>query len=264
MTMATKMADTQENTNLSAKDLKVMIVCNDSHTEKELKEILVSGGIRDLGSSDEIKALKKMDKRKHPDLLFIGAAEYRKMDGNGFRLRDWQGNHFNTVVIGNRESEMPRLEFGTVTYLTQPLEYRKVENLVSNYLSMKKLENIEQSLSKIKQAVHPPKLKFSTRTGHIFLEPEEIIYLKADSNYTHVYLRNGKHITVSRSLRTFQVGLEDNLFARISRSAIININYLKEVDRVSKKCLLQVNDQQFKLSLSGSYAKQLLDKYHCC
>ncbi|MEJ2595465.1 MAG: LytTR family DNA-binding domain-containing protein [bacterium] len=250
--------------NLSAKELNVMIVCSNKKTEKELRQILQTGGVRLLKAKNGSNGLGIDENKPSPDLIFIGAKEYQQLEarkGKGLK-RAYPG----TVVIADTpHPSVQGLEFGNTTYLTEPLSYKKVEEIVSQYLMMRKLAKIEKVLTGLNRNVVPSRLRFSTRTGHVFLAPEEIIYLKADSNYTHVFLRDRKHITVSKSLRTFDVGLKDSDFVRISRSSIININYLKEIDRTSKHCLLHVNGQQFKLPLSGSYSKKLMEHYkNCC
>ncbi len=251
---------------LSAKDLNVMIVCSNKKTEKELKDILKAGGVHFLKSKNRSNGSGNDDDKLMPDLIFIDVKEYQRLEAQkGKRVSRTGPDPGTVVIVDAAHPSVDNLEFGHTTYITAPLSYKKVEEVISQYLMMHKLEKIEKVLTGLNRNVTPSRFKFSTRTGHVFLAPEEIIYLKADSNYTHVILRDRKHITVSKSLRTFDVGLKDSEFVRISRSAIININYLKEIDRSSKHCLLQVNGQHFKLQLSGSYTKALMDHYiNCC
>jgi two-component system LytT family response regulator len=58
----------------------------------------------------------------------------------------------------------------------------------------------------------------------------EIIFLEADINYTHFYLRNGKKITVAKTLKVFEIILENHHFYRIHRSFLINYNHLLSYD----------------------------------
>ena len=256
---------TANKTLLTARDLNVLIVSSDTDVTDKLKQVLRIGGVRNI---DTLAAgngsLKKVNESLH-DLLFISAGEFnriygRLINGPGKRTPDT----FTVVVDDSTTLERSGLEFGSVTYLSLPIEYVKLESIISNFLLIRKLGSIEKNISRINAEIIPQKLKFSTRAGHVFIHPGEIIYLKADSNYTHVHLRDRKNITVSKSLRTFDEGLGNNSFVRISRSAIINTEYLKSVDRANRHCLLEVNGQQFKLSLTGSYARALMDNYLSC
>lgn len=58
----------------------------------------------------------------------------------------------------------------------------------------------------------------------------DVIMLEGDGNYTHLHLVNGKKILLSKTLKAFCQLIQRNDFARIRRSYLINLNYLKEVD----------------------------------
>ena len=51
----------------------------------------------------------------------------------------------------------------------------------------------------------------------------DILYCKADDNYTEIYLEN-KKILVSKTLKYFEEALSDFAFARIHKSYLVNVN----------------------------------------
>jgi DNA-binding LytR/AlgR family response regulator len=59
------------------------------------------------------------------------------------------------------------------------------------------------------------------------IELSEIIYLKARNNYTDIYLSEGREITVSKTLKTFEKELLKVNFFRIDRGYVINIGFIK-------------------------------------
>jgi two-component system LytT family response regulator len=66
--------------------------------------------------------------------------------------------------------------------------------------------------------------------GRQNVNPEEVIRLEADVNYTRIYLSNGKNILVAKTLK--EIGNrfgECPKFFRISKSMIINIDCIKQI-----------------------------------
>lgn len=62
--------------------------------------------------------------------------------------------------------------------------------------------------------------------GYERISPSTIMMLKADSNYTIIYLINGKKILSSTNIGIFEKRLKDFLFFRPNRSVIINLEFM--------------------------------------
>ncbi len=61
------------------------------------------------------------------------------------------------------------------------------------------------------------------------LKAEEIIYLEASSNYTKLYLINGQIILSAKTLKNYETKLPSNIFLRIHRSFLINMQHVCDV-----------------------------------
>jgi two-component system LytT family response regulator len=53
------------------------------------------------------------------------------------------------------------------------------------------------------------------------------VYCEADSNYTKLFLANGKNYLLSKTLREVQEVLEERNFLRIHRQYLINLDHIK-------------------------------------
>lgn len=60
-------------------------------------------------------------------------------------------------------------------------------------------------------------------------EAHEIMYLKADANYTVFHLSNGKKLVMSYTLKTYEASHSG--FLRIHRGTLINPRYIKSLER---------------------------------
>ena len=76
----------------------------------------------------------------------------------------------------------------------------------------------------------------------------DVIMLEGDGNYTHVHLINGKKILLSKTLKVFCELFQQNDFARIRKSYLINLNYLKEVDLSGDVSVTMQTGQRIEIS----------------
>jgi len=67
-----------------------------------------------------------------------------------------------------------------------------------------------------------------TLTGITFVNSLNIIRCAADNNYTRIHLRTGKVLTASKTLKDYEIILENCGFFRCHRSHLINIKYVEE------------------------------------
>ena len=85
---------------------------------------------------------------------------------------------------------------------------------------------------------------------------EDILYLEADNNYTNICCVLGKNTTSTQNLKKLEdVLLKYPYFIRISRSVIINTNYLSTFDRTNKKCMLFADSKSYNLKVSREKLK---------
>ncbi len=105
----------------------------------------------------------------------------------------------------------------------------------------KKLTDLFHELSK------PRQLKFNTSTGFVLIDPAEIIYCQASRNYCEIFLTDGRREVVTKNMNQVGKLLPENQFFRISRFNIINLNFLRKVERKNHECILKVDNETYKL-----------------
>ena len=75
------------------------------------------------------------------------------------------------------------------------------------------------------------------------------MYLEADGNNTIIYLRNNTQIVSSQLMKKFEEILPSQIFYRIHKSYILNINYLQNCNRIDGGKALLTNG--ITLDISG-------------
>ena len=84
----------------------------------------------------------------------------------------------------------------------------------------------------------------------------EIVYLSSADNYVKFYLKNGKSVLTRSTISEMISRLPQNQFCQISRSSIINMNFISKVEK--NKVL--VND--LPLPITSTYRQKLIAQIH--
>lgn len=82
------------------------------------------------------------------------------------------------------------------------------------------------------------KLTFRSLNGLIFIDPKDIIYIKAEGNYSTFFLEKNRQETVTSNLGQIFVKLDTKTFIRIKRSYIINFKDLSKINISKRVCIL--------------------------
>ncbi len=80
-----------------------------------------------------------------------------------------------------------------------------------------------------------------TGKGIKFISFNDIIYCKAEGRYTNVYLKNGRSILTARLLKSFENKLPGDLFIRIHKSYIVNLDYISDYKKNINNLILVPN-----------------------
>ncbi len=207
------------------------------------------------GSVDQ--ALESVKKHK-PDLVFLDIDMPGK---DGFQLlsslKRAQIQPAIIFVTAYNQFAIDAIKHAAFDYLLKPVDIDELKLSIQRYrdevMTKASLGRIENLLLSLQQE----KLKFSSRTGTLYLNPSDIIYCQADGNYTDLMLTENKKQTVSINLGRLAEILPGNLFKKISRSLIINSQYLTEMNRKEKACKLKVGDSCIELKISSKYISSL-------
>ncbi len=104
----------------------------------------------------------------------------------------------------------------------------------------------------------PPPLLFElTRGGNkYFCEPTQIMLLIAENYYTKLVTTEGVFV-MRKPLKSFQDVLPSNLFKKIHRSTIVNVNYVSELAKVNDKGLEVIMKDGTRRKVSRNFVKEI-------
>jgi DNA-binding LytR/AlgR family response regulator len=95
--------------------------------------------------------------------------------------------------------------------------------------------------------------------GRIKINPKTILLLKAEVNYTQVYLEDGSSILSSITLGTLAKRLDKHPFFRPNRSVLINLEYMASFEKESAQIKME-NNEVFKISRRRT---KIFENFNC-
>ena len=167
-----------------------------------------------------------------PSLVFL---DVEMPVHNGFTLFDhFKEPNFNVIfTTAFQKYAIEAFRFSAIGYLLKPIDLEDLKIAIKKARDKREVLATKQKLKALKENLNSVcnKLALPTMDGYHFVELKNIIRCEAENNYTFFYLVGGKKILVSKTLKVFANLLEDHNFFRISRSDLVNLNYVDKFGR---------------------------------
>jgi two-component system LytT family response regulator len=244
--------------------LKAIIV----EDEKASRETLLSyigkycPKVNVVAEADSVKTALKEIKTHQPDLVFL---DVEMPYGNAFDLLDQVGDHnFETIFVTAYDHyAMKALNFSASYYILKPIDIDELVKAVDLVLSRREskehslrtrilIENIRIENKQLQKIILP------LLDGFEVVRVSDIIYCKADDNFTEFHFINGTKQLICRTLKFYDELLSGFDFVRIHKSNLINLQYLKRYKKGKGGQVILQND--ICLDVSATRKKELLER----
>lgn len=205
--------------------IKCYIIDDESDAIGLLKEYIEqTPGLELVGSSqDPLIALDEITGTLAPGITFMDV-DMRQL--SGMELAGMV-NLYTTVVFttGFTEYALQAFEIEAFDYLLKPINYERF------------LKCIQRAKRKMRQPVSDAGLdedffniKSEIKGRMVKIRFEEVIYVEGAANYIQIHTSGGKHMTYL-TMKDIEQALPQTFFARIHRSFIVNVNYVRVIER---------------------------------
>ena len=240
--------------------LKAVIIEDESSSREILRNYLAKycKNVNVLGEAASVKEGLELLTKTQPDVVFL---DVEMPYGNAFDLLDQLPERsFETVfVTAYNTYALEALNNHAAYYLMKPINIDELINSVSYVTEIKVKENaLEDRILKSKLNKAEGKITLPQQDGFLVLNISDILYCKADDNYTEIYLVN-KKLVVSKTLKYFEEALADHPFARIHKSYLVNVNEVIKYRKGKGGSVIVSNGKE--LLVSASKKKQLLSYF---
>ncbi|MEH6680815.1 MAG: LytTR family DNA-binding domain-containing protein [Sediminicola sp.] len=215
---------------------KTLIIDDEQHCIDRIEELLgtCSDTFQVVGRARSVETALKLVDGLRPDLVFL---DVQVQDRTGFDfLRALKKIEFFVIFTTAFEKyAVQAFKVSALDYLLKPIGREEFQEALNKYVERHNSSVLQQKMEVLLHNLAPdpmPKrITIPTLEGYSFLEMADIVRCQSDVNYTHIFLRDGQKITVSKTLKSFEELLADHHFFRVHNSHLVNLQYVKNYSK---------------------------------
>jgi two-component system LytT family response regulator len=156
-------------------------------------------------------------------------------------------------VTAYDEYAVKAFDLAATHYLLKPINGIKlkaaVDRMQGEHIDVLSPEAMTSLISSIKSSMNNlNRVPFSVLSGVEFINPEDIIYVEGENNYSILHLTNRKNLVVSKTLAHTEKLLTEFSFVRIHKSYLVNLRYLKRYVKQDGGYVVLENGKQLAVS----------------
>ena len=194
--------------------LRVLIVDDEALARERIRTLLKSADNVEIvaestGGREAVDAIIA----QHPDLVFL---DVQMPDLSGFEVLDAVASEWLPAVIfvtAYDEYAIKAFDVHAIDYLLKPIEP----------------ERFRKALSRATKRGPIDRLVIRARGKVSFLKPSEIDWIEADGKHARLHAGRDTHV-VRHTLKRLEQRLAQHGFVRVHRSAIVNVDRIKELE----------------------------------
>ena len=237
-------------------ELKAVLIDDEAQSREILRTYLSSycKDVKLVGEGANVKEGLEAIRAGKPDLVFL---DVEMPFGNAFDLLEQlPDREFETIFVTAYENyAMDALNSHAAYYLMKPIDIDALISAVDYVREVKlKEESLGDRVLKSVQKVEG-KITLPMQDGFQVLKVNEILYCKADDNYTEIHLEN-KKILISKTLKYFEEALSEFPFARVHKSYLVNVSEVVHYRRGKGGSVVLSSGKE--IAVSPSRKKELL------
>lgn len=230
------------------------IIIDDEQDGRDVLQLLITDfcpgvSIAEMCSNgkDGVKAIQK----HHPDLVFL---DIDMPDMSGFEVLDCVKNQKMKVVFvtAHNQYAIRAFRYSAIDYILKPASPQAILEAVEKAEQVEFRNNANQyellSATLKNENQLPEVIALPLADGLQVARITEIMYCKADKNYTHVHFTNGKKLLVSKQLKEFETILAPHGFFRVHNSFLVNIAQVSKYIRGEGGYLLMNDNASIEVS----------------
>jgi DNA-binding LytR/AlgR family response regulator len=204
----------------------------------------------------ETNAKKGLDlvRQNVPELVFL---DIDMPEMNGLKVAELihSENYYSEIVFttAHQHYAFDALDVQPLDFLTKPFNIEDLKVVLDKFREKADQKKFTQKVDQFIQAqANAPKIKLPTINGVLIVDVKDIILIKSKANNCNLYLDDGSIETITRNLIVVEEMLNPSNFFRVSRSAIINLKYLKRIDKKNLKCQMKFNNSVLEEEITRS------------
>lgn len=225
------------------------------HLLKDVEDVEIVGECATAQETIELVRLTT------PELLFL---DIRMADMNGFDVLDALSNDggrtlpYVVFVTANDRYAVRAFEIRAVDYLLKPFTPERLRSAVQRVreqlASGETVQN--EAEKKTEQERYTTRMIFKSRGRILFLAVDDIRWIEAQENYVKICTGKDSHL-LRETIGSLENRLDPNSFLRVHRSAIVNLQHVKEVKNEADGDAIVILKSGEQVPMSRSYRSKI-------
>jgi DNA-binding LytR/AlgR family response regulator len=219
--------------------MKVLIVEDESLAAQSLEMMLeeILPGVEVMATLGTIRDSVAWLKDNRPDLIFL---DIHLSDGNSFRIFDKVDVEAPVIfTTAYDQYAIKAFKVNSIDYLLKPIDKRELEKAIDKYRSLRSKERLPFDPQVIVEAITGKKSyrqRFLVYAGDQMksLRTEEVAWFNIMEKHVFLTTFSNHHYGVEYSLDKLEKMVDPELFFRVNRRYIINLNAIKTMVQLSR------------------------------
>ncbi len=186
--------------------------------------------------------------RSNPDLIFL---DIQMPKLNGLDVLAETGRRAGVIfTTAYDEYALKAFELHAVDYLQKPFSQQRFDDALTQ--ARLQLGREPQALAQLMTVTHSARILIRDRGQMHVVAVEHLEYVEAQDDYIQIHAQ-GKSWMKTQSLSDLEAQLDPAKFVRVHRSYLVNIDFVKGLERVSKDGQVAVlqSGRQIPISRAG-------------
>jgi two-component system LytT family response regulator len=151
------------------------------------------------------------------------------------------------LVSKTKENAAFAIQNGIFKYLLKPIRNDELSKIINTVLETKQSYTQSRIDRLIESTPEEARLRLQTTKGYLMINPDELIFCKADGFYTELYLTRDRIELSSQFLMRFEEILSQFNFLRVSRSHLINRRFIRKIYRNTNIIVLSADGKEYEI-----------------
>ncbi|MEW6160826.1 MAG: LytTR family DNA-binding domain-containing protein [Verrucomicrobiota bacterium] len=245
--------------------IRTLIVDDEAPARNRLRQLLeTEADFEIVGEcANGRQAVAALQKQK-PDLVFLDV-QMPRLDG--FQVCAEVGLEDLPLVVfvtAYNQFALQAFEVHALDYLLKPFDRERFQKTLRHVREQFQRGHAHPINAEIKSLLEDlrsggkklERLAFKTDGRVLFVRVEEIDWIEADGNYVHLHVGNTAHL-LRETLTSLETQLDPEKFLRISRSILVNIDRIKELQSLFYGDFAVILRDGTRLTMSRNYRERL-------